>query len=261
MWVSYIVLWSMCDPMFPQLFQRFYAARSEKALRFTMMMYPLVTMFLFAFPVMIGVWGAAEADFTGAPDSIMPFMLKGHAPSLIYGLVLAGGFAALMSTADSQLLVLSSMFTRDLVGTFRRGSTDPSNEVRIGRGFILLLALASLAVALTSTGTIFDLLTRTTFTGLAILFPSTIAALYWRRATSKGVIASVCAGEGSFAVLFLLEENGIIDGTWTLGFLPAIPLVALSAFVLVLVSLATAPPPKGEVERFFRAVSDGHQSR
>ena len=50
-WFSYLALWFLCDPMFPQLFQRFMAARTARSLRVTALLYPLVTGVLFFLPV------------------------------------------------------------------------------------------------------------------------------------------------------------------------------------------------------------------
>ncbi len=253
-WFSYLVLWMMCDPLFPHIFQRFYIARSEKALRFSMVAYPVITMVLFAFPVMLGVWGHAGTGFSGAPDGILPFMVKENSPSLLYGLVMAGGFAALMSTADSQLLVLSSMLTRDLCKTLFKGKVVSGRELKLGRLFVLVIAGIGLVIALLDLGSIFDILTKTTFTGLAILFPATIAALYWKRSTTWGVASSILVGEGFYLATFFLQEKGIMDGSWTFGFLPAIPVVLLSTAVLISVSFLTRPPEKKRVDQFFKAV-------
>lgn len=252
-WISYILLWSFCDPLFPQLFQRFYAARDEGAIRKSMMAYPVITAVLFIAPVLIGIWG--NIDFPGLTggevDNILPMMLSEHAPAWAFGLAMAAGFAALMSTADSQLLVLSSMFTRDVCRRFwRRREITSALEIRTGRVIILLLSLVSLAIALSSIESIFSMLTKTTFTGLAILFPATVASLYWRGSTAAGCIASILVGEGLYALIYF----EIIPDGWMMGFLPAIPLVLIASAVLLLVSMITSKPKPEMVEEFFSSV-------
>ncbi|MCJ7562204.1 MAG: hypothetical protein MUO84_04250 [Thermoplasmata archaeon] len=88
-----------------------------------------------------------------------------------------------MSTADSQLLVLSSMLTRDVYKRWFKRNATSLQEFVVGKIFVVILALVSLAIALSSVETLFETLTKTTFTGLAVLFPTTVAALYWDRAT------------------------------------------------------------------------------
>jgi SSS family solute:Na+ symporter len=255
LWISYLLLWTFCDPMFPHLFQRFYIAKSEKAIRFTMFAYPIITMVLFLLPVLIGVWG--NIDFPGLtgkqPDNILPMMMRVYAPDWVFGFIMAAGFAALMSTADSQLLVLSSMLTKDICSKIWKQQMTPEKEVVTGRLIILALALVSLAIALTSFVSIFDMLTKTTFTGLAIMFPAAVAALYWKRSTAAGCIASIVVGEGVYVIIFTLN----LPSDWCFGFLPAIPLVALSTIVLILVSRFTRMPEKQTIDSFFANIENG----
>ncbi|MDG6224139.1 MAG: sodium:solute symporter family protein [Candidatus Thermoplasmatota archaeon] len=236
-WISYMLLWTLADPMFPQLWTRFYAARDEKAIRTSMVLYPIVTMALFLGPVLIGVWG--NLTFPGligsGPDSILPMMVAEYAPAWAAGAIMAGAFAALMSTADSQLLVLSSMLTRDVYGVWlRKGSSDREQYIA-GKVFVVGLALSGLAIALFRVEAIFDILTRTTFTGLAVLFPTTIAALYWKRATKWGCISSIAIGELTYAGFYF----GWIPDAFSFGFLPVVPVSVVAAGVLIIASLLT----------------------
>lgn len=236
-WLSYMLLWIMCDPMFPQLFVRFYTARDERALRFSMVMYAPITMVLFLAPVLIGAWGNLTfPGLTGTqPDQILPMMIEEYAPAWVVGIVLSGAFAALMSTADSQLLVLSSMLTRDVYKRWVKKSASGLEEFVVGKVLVVGLAVLGLLIALSSVETIFETLTKTTFTGLAVLFPTTVAALYWDRATKWGCTASILAGELTYA-LYYFE---VLPGEWLFGFLAVIPVVAVTALVLVAVSLMT----------------------
>ncbi|HEX9907996.1 MAG TPA: sodium:solute symporter family protein [Thermoplasmata archaeon] len=238
MWFSYMLLWTLCDPMFPQLWSRFYAARDERSIKLSMLMYPVITAVLFLVPVLIGAWGNLEfPGLTGSePDKIMPMMIEEFAPPWLFGVVLAGAFAALMSTADSQLLVLSSMLTRDIYKRWIKKAASSTQEFVVGKALVVGLSLLGLAIALSSVESIFDTLTKTTFTGLAVLFPTTVAALYWKRATKWGCVASIIAGELVYAGFYF----GTIPSDYTFGFLSVVPVIAVTAVVLVGVSLTTS---------------------
>ena len=237
-WISYMVLWTLCDPMFPQLFARFYAARDERSIKFSMIMYAPMTAVLFLMPVLIGAWGRLEfPGLTGKdPDNILPMMVDQFAPSWVLGIMLSGAFAALMSTADSQLLVLSSMLTRDVYKRWFKKAASQREEFIVGKVLVVGLALVGLALALTSVETLFETLTKTTFTGLAVLFPTTIAALYWKRATKWGCIASIVAGEAVYAAFYY----ELLPSDLTMGYLPVIPVVLVTVAVLIAVSLVTS---------------------
>lgn len=228
-WMSFMMLWFFCNPMFPQLFQRFYAAQKESALATTMILYPVVTGLLFLLPVTIGVLGHLSfPGLTGeATDAILPMMLTHYLPGPLAALIIASGLAALMSTMDSQLLTLSSMFSHDIY----RPATGKQGY-RVGKVFVVVLALAGLAIAYRPPATIFEIATQT-FTGLAVLFPTVLATLYWRNATAKGAIASIVVGQ----VLVVFYYFELLP---RMGMLPVIPILVAATIVLILVSLLTA---------------------
>ena len=82
-WLSFIFLWFFCDPMFPQLFQRFLAAKDDRVIRRTMIFYPFICSAVFLLPVTIGVLGHLEhPGLTGkAADSILPLLAAGMGQS------------------------------------------------------------------------------------------------------------------------------------------------------------------------------------
>jgi SSS family solute:Na+ symporter len=225
-WLSYILLWFFCDPMFPQLFQRFYTAKDEKALQRTMLLYPLICTVVFAMPVLLGVLG--RLDFPGLhgkeADAIVPLLMTSIGGDFMGALVLTAGLAALMSTMDSQLLTLSSIFTRDVYPFFTGGKTGSS---KVGRVFVCCLAAAGYAMAINPPGSILKIATQT-FTGLAVLFPTIFCGLYLERPRALPAIVSILAGEAAM-VWFALAGPG------DLSVLPAIPVmgVAFGAYILV----------------------------
>ncbi len=223
-WLSFSILWSLCNPMFPQLFQRFFVADSEKSLQRASMIFPVVTGLLFLLPIMIGVMGrGAIPGLSGQEvDSILPLMLEKYAPMWLSALIMSGGFAAFMSTADSQLLTMSSMFTRDIFHPYIHYDSDKV-DYSIGHIMVIVLALIGLAIAYNPPATIFVIVTWA-FTGLAILYPSTLGILYWK---AKGTACFMSISVGLIMLVFY--HYGILPD---FGFLPAIPIVLVSGIVL-----------------------------
>ena len=199
-WFSFIVLWFFCDPMFPQLFQRFFSAKSGRSISGTMLLYPLVCTVVFFMPIAVGVLGRLSfPDLVGKQaDRILPMVLNLIAGDFMAALVMAAGLAALMSTMDSQLLTLSSIFTRDVAALFRKTKTESSVT---GRIFVILLSLAGLALAYKPPATILQIATQT-FTGLAVLFPTVIFGLYFKRVYPWAAILSILCGEAALMVFY-----------------------------------------------------------
>ncbi len=223
-WFSYLFLWFVCDPMFPQLFQRFFAARDEKALKMAALFYPLVTGVLFFFPVALGVMAhkvlpGIEGTKT---DQILPLLVNKSLPGFFSGVLTVCGIAALMSTMDSQLLTLSSMLVRDirvLLGKPAEGSKPLHFLV------VVILALIGLFLALRPWGTILQIATET-FTGLAVLFPVTVAAAYWQKANPWAGFAAIVTGE----VLVVLYHFKLLP---SFGFLAVVPVVVVVSGILI----------------------------
>ncbi|MFO7791439.1 MAG: sodium:solute symporter family protein [Candidatus Saliniplasma sp.] len=223
-WLSFSILWSLCNPMFPQLFQRFFISDSEKSLQRASIIFPVVTGLLFLLPIMIGVMGrGAMPGLRGQEvDSILPMMLEEYAPLWLSTLIMSGGFAAFMSTADSQLLTMSSMFTRDIFHPYIPFDSEDF-DYSIGHIMVVVLAIIGLAIAYDPPATIFTIVTWA-FTGLAILYPSTLGVLYWK-AEGNACILSISTGLS----MLLLYQFELIPN---FGFLPAIPIVVVSGLVL-----------------------------
>lgn len=111
---SFMLLWLFADTMFPQIFSRFYTAKDEKTLKYLIIFYPIIISFLFLFPVLIGVWAHGVGIISNQNDMILPIMVYKYAPGYVYSFVMISALAALMSTAYSQLLSLSTMLSHDL---------------------------------------------------------------------------------------------------------------------------------------------------
>ena len=138
-----------------------------------------------------------------------------------------GALAALMSTADSQLLSLSTMLSHDL--NFKKIKIS---EINIARVLIIILSFFAIFFVITNYDPkigIMGTLVKTTFSGLAILCPTTIAALYWKKATKWGCILSIISG----LIVIIIFELKLLQ---TFGFLSSIWAIFVSIIILIIVS-------------------------
>ncbi len=240
-WFSYMLLWVLSAPMFPQMFMRFYIPKTSTSLKVSAVLYPLITATMFICPVLIGVW--AHIPFPNlagkATDQALPMMLAEYTPIWVASLVMVGALAAFMSTLDSQLLALSSMLTRDIYTSYLRPNATLSEQTLVGRALIVILAIIGLIIAYNPPATIAGIATQA-FTGLAVLFPTTIAALYGRNINPLSCVISILVGEAAL-IGFQLK---LIPASFTFGFLPVIPIVTLSSVIILLGSLLTKSKSK-----------------
>jgi SSS family solute:Na+ symporter len=220
--------------MFPQLFSRFYIAEDDKAIRTAAWLYPAFVPILFLFPVIIGVYGNI-VNFDHAlskteSDNILPLLITEYAPLWAAALVCIGAMAAFMSTADSQILAMSSIITKDALASNK--IIEEKDEKKMGRLLIILLAIIGLILAYDPPDTIFDIVSQA-FTGLAVLFPTTVAVLYWNRVKANSCIMSIIVGEILVGWSYWSTKTGNTIPEWfTQGFHFSTPVILVTILVL-----------------------------
>lgn len=227
-WFGYMLLWFFADPMFPQLFQRFMAAKDEESLKSTIVFYPIITTFLFFLTVSIGVMGRFTFPdlASGESDTIFPLLLGRYTSTFLGTLLLTGSIAALMSTMDSQLLTLTSMITTDFFKIKKK-------EILKEKLTIIGLGIVSILISINPPQTILDFIEKTTFNGLSVLAPAIIGGLYWKKANKNGAVLSILLGEGMvLAYYFNFIKTPEIH--------PVIPILIVTGSVFILVSLFTS---------------------
>lgn len=128
----------------------------------------------------------------------------------VAGICLAAILAAVMSTADSQLLVSSSTFTEDLYRILLRPEAGPRELVAVGRGSVVTLSCLAFIMALDPKAMILDLVGYA-WAGFGAAFgPVLILSLYWPRMTRRGALAGVITG-GVTVVAWRHLEGGLFD--------------------------------------------------
>ena len=235
-WSSAVLISGIGFTMWPHLFMKSYAARSERSLRRTVVWYPTFQVFLV--PILL-IGFAGVVAFPGVePDTILPFLLtKLELSPLLVGLVCAGTLAASMSSGDSILHAAASVGVRDGLKPLVPGLGDERERTLI-RVLVVVLSLVAFYFAVVSKTSIVGLLLAA-YGGVAQIFPLVFAAFYWPRATRLGALAGLAAGIG-VNTLFLLRPDlspipGLHEGLWGLG---------ANVTVLVGVSLLTSPEPE-----------------
>lgn len=243
--------------MFPHLFQHWLTARSAKSFRLTVIAHPLCIMVVWVPCVLVGAWASGVLPPGIPPPAVLSAMLNllvGD-PVLI-GLLTAGVLAAIMSSLDSQFLCLGTIFTNDIV-IHRAGKNKYSDKqiIFIARCFIVVIVAVTYGLAmLAKNANVFDLAIWC-FSGFSALFPVIFAALYWRRTTKQGAIASIIAALLTW--LYYFHESGY-GGEYMVGpgIVPAAICFGASAVVLIVISLFTQPPSEETLNKFFPKKSE-----
>ena len=216
-----------------EMWQRAFAAKNKKAAKRGMFWGTAVYAVTIALLFLMGL--AAQqilpdvvAEY-GTADAVIPALAIKILPAGVTGLALSGILSVMMSTADSYLLVSVQTIVDDL-GKTAAPRMSQKTELLLSRIASALLALGALAIALYIKSAYDVLMFAWAFYAAAAGLPA-LAALYWKKATSAGVIAGMVGG---FAVTVGWKLAGQPFG---LG--ATVPGAITCGVLLVAVSLAT----------------------
>jgi sodium/proline symporter len=240
------------SPGNPHILVRFMSIRDPRQFPYVALVGTTWNVVMAAGAILIGLAGRVyfpdAAMLPGSDtENLYPVLAAQHLPPVVFGVVLAAIFAAIMSTADSQLLVAASSVVRDVYEkVIRRGEALPQRLlVLYSRAVVVLIVLAALGLGMVAQELVFWLVLFA-WAGLgAAIGPTSILALYWRGATRAGVAAGAVAGTlTTVAWYYTPALKGLLY--------ELIPGFLAGLLVTVAVSRLTRPP--AGVEEMFAAM-------
>ena len=130
-------------------------------------------------------------------EQAMPLLATKLLHPFLAGLFISGAVAAMMSTADSQLLVSTSAITEDFIHQFLGKELSNESLLRLSRITIIILGLFAFGIAIMSQlqgKNIFGVVSYA-WSGLGSAFgPVLVLTLWWEKTTRQGVIAGLLSG-------------------------------------------------------------------
>ncbi|MEQ5834479.1 sodium/proline symporter PutP [Marinobacter sp. NFXS9] len=204
----------------------------------------------------LGLFGALLVGFaaigyfeTPLEDGEKAFMLLVNAlfNPFVAGILLAAILAAIMSTADSQLLVSSSALAEDFYKALFRREATQNELVWVGRFAVFGIAVVACLLAFDPDSKVLELVSYA-WAGFGAAFgPALILSLFWKRMTRLGALAGIIVG-GVTVVVWGNLSGGILD------LYEIIPGFLFATIAIVVVSLATPEPSKSIQDGFDAAM-------
>ena len=149
------------------------------------------------------------------PEQSMPILASTLLHPVLAGLFISGAVAAMMSTADSQLLVSTSAITEDFIHQYLKKDISEKSLVMISRFMIVLLGTLAYGIALYSEVTgrnIFSVVSYA-WSGLGSAFgPVLVMTLWWKKTTRLGVIMGLLTG---FSVTIIWANIPLLSAIMT----------------------------------------------
>ncbi len=197
----------------------------------------------------VGMIGRAYVSPTLAgsdAEHVFMEMVGGMFPSLIAGVLLAAILAAIMSTADSQLLVTASAITEDVYRLFLRPNASQRELVWVSRATVVAVAGIALLLALDPESSVLELVAYA-WAGFGAAFgPVILLSLFWKRMTRLGALAGIVVG-GVTVLIWRHLEGGVFD------LYEIVPGFALAVCAILIASLLS-PEPGPNITNEFESV-------
>ncbi len=238
----------------PHILVRFMAIRKEKSVNKSATIAIVWVVLSLTFSVFVGIVGRAflpgledsETVFITMiqevfmqPDSIVKWPVVG-------GLFLCGILAAIMSTADSQLLVTAASITGDIYRGFLNRKASDKHYVWFSRAVVAIVALVAYLIAIDPSSGIMSLVANA-WSGFGSAFGALVLlSLYWKKVTRNAAVAGIVVGGLTVVVWDYLP---IIQGqtpSAATGLYSLVPGFSLSLLAIVIVTLLAK---KGETEK------------
>lgn len=168
----------------------------------------------------------------------------------IGGIFLCGILAAIMSTADSQLLVTASAVSEDMYKGVIKKDASEKKALWVGKIAVIIVAVVAFFIALDPNSSIMALVSDA-WAGFGSAFgPVVLLALFWKRSNLAGAVSGMAVGALTVIIwdyLPLINGGTIYAAT---GLYSLIVGFILGLIVNVVVSLVTKKPSKEIVKEF-----------
>lgn len=179
----------------PHLLSRYMAIKNAFEVRRGTLIAMVWTLIAYWGAPLIGIVAVASLGIgIEDPETVMPLLARDLLPGWIAGLMIAGAVAAMMSTADSQLIVVTSSLVEDVYVRLVRPRESGARLVLLSRLATVAASLVALALAIGSEDLIFDMVAYA-WSGLGSSFgPPLLLSLRWKRTTGYGALAGMLSG-------------------------------------------------------------------
>ena len=207
-WLSIVIMIFFGISVYPQAVQRIYAAKDTKTLKRSfqlMIIMPLLTTLPLIIIAIIGAAHFPDLDKSSSEQIILLMLSKlTHIEGMQYVITLfvAAAIAAIMSTVDSAMLAIASLFTQDIYHQ-HNPETSQKRLTLVGKLFswILMAVMVYLAISLPST---IWWLIQIKLEILCQVAPAMMLGVHFKEVKSSSILCGLLVGLG-FTLLFLLS--------------------------------------------------------
>ena len=224
----------------PHVLARFMASRSADTVRRAGAISLVWMVVVYVGAIFFGMFARAYFGDLADPEQALPLACGELLPPVMAGFVVAAIVAAICSTADSQLMVVTAALSRDVFGK-KPGdgsTTDGMWFLWLDRGMLIILGLVAVFLAITDNRVIFEFVLYAWAALGAAFGPVVILGLLWKKASKAGALAGMIVG----LLVTVVWRNVPMLKSAVYELVPAFGLSLLAVVIFSLLS----PEPSGE---------------
>ncbi|GER66760.1 sodium/panthothenate symporter [Weizmannia acidilactici] len=191
----------------PQITVRAMSYKNSQAMHRAIIIGTIVVGFIMLGMHLIGVMARAVMPGVKIPDTVMPLLSMKVLPPFFAGIVLAAPMAAIMSTVDALLILVSSALVKDIYLNYVKRNASIKHIKAASFGVTAAMGIIVVLLSL-SPPNLIVWLNLFSFGGLESVFIwPVIFGLYWKKGNKYGAVASMVLGMGSYILFDRLHPN------------------------------------------------------
>ncbi|PLS06991.1 sodium/pantothenate symporter [Neobacillus cucumis] len=214
----------------PQIAVRAMSYKNSKAMHNAIIIGTIVVGFIMLGMHLIGVFARPVLPGVKIGDTVMPLLSMKVLPPFVAGIVLAAPMAAIMSTVDALLILVSSALVKDIYLNYIKPNAADSQIKKVSFSVTAIIGIIVIILAL-SPPDLIVWLNLFAFGGLESVFIwPVILGLYWSKGNKYGAVTSMILGMGSYILLDRFYPNAF-------GFHTVVLPILLSLLGFIIMSL------------------------
>jgi len=219
----------------PQVAVRAMSYRDSKSMHRALIIGTIVVGFIMLNMHLIGVFSRPVLPGIDVADQVIPLIALEVLPGWLAGLVLAAPLAAMMSTVDSLLLLVSSSVVKDVYINYIKPEASNDHIMKVSMGVTGFIGIGVFFLAI-NPPELLIMLNLFAFGGLeaAFIWP-VVLGLYWKYGNKYGALASMITGTVSYIAIYQYNSlYGDILGVHAVVIPVILSLIAFVVFSLLI---------------------------
>ena len=240
--LSWVVTWGLCNFGAPVFVARFFSAETPEVASRSQGLTGIGLLLFYVPLVIIGLCGMILMPGIENQDQVFVSLVTKELHPIVGGVLFAAVVAAIISTADSLLLLAASTFSNDIYIKLKQNVSD-KEQLKVSRIATIVIGIGSVVLIFFIDDAIqFVQAKAVTMMGAAMAM-LTMVGVAWKRANAAGGAAAMICGLVTASLWYALGQP--------YGIMAALPSIIVSFIALIVVSSMTTPPPAKLVEEFF----------